>query len=309
MVTVAAHQSVTSWLKCVFKPTMCLLCSQRTKTFFFSLFVFWKLIISHQIINLPEGKKEHCKVRCLNQGRWSLFTCIPNYRKLVLNPSKLKRFFYLFRLSCQKRIRPRPQESSSRGGGRAAQSGEKSPADNWKQEVSQLRELLADKEQQVSRAMRSRQTNCRTCKDLDPDLDPAEPDRSHSKREQAQVCFMRGRAPQTGEGGRREPSQRAAGERKALQDKEDVRRQEFSQLWAAVGWRAGKVSSRAASARTEEAEAPRRRWDLSEAGTPEKSFSCSLDAFLRSIFKQNRISLKAEGDGSYRRRKRSKQPV
>lgn len=30
-------------------------------------------------------------------------------------------------------------------------------ADNWKQEVSQLRELLADKEQQVSRAMRSRQ--------------------------------------------------------------------------------------------------------------------------------------------------------
>lgn len=147
MVTVAAHQSVASWLKCVFKPLFPLLSSmvQRNahkdqRQVFISLWMFWKLIISHQIINMPEGKKEHSKVRCLNQGGGSLFTCIHNYRKLVLNPSKLKRFF----ICSDYRVK--------RGYGRDLRRA--AP----EEEGEQLRELLADKEQQVSRAMRSRQT-------------------------------------------------------------------------------------------------------------------------------------------------------
>lgn len=99
MVTVAAHQSVASWLKCVFKPPFPLLssvdqrCSERTRTGFFSPFCVLEIDHFPSDHQHAEAKKERCKVRRLNQGRRSSFTCIHNYRKLALNPSKLKRLF------------------------------------------------------------------------------------------------------------------------------------------------------------------------------------------------------------------------
>lgn len=264
MVTVAAHQSVASWLKCVFKPLFSFVIFYGSKTLtenkdrFF--FVLWKSIISHQIINMPEGKKEHCKVRCLNQGRWSLFTCIHNYRKPALNPSKLKRFF----ICSDYRVK--------RGYGRDLRRA--AP----EEEGQQLK--VEKRDQQITGSRRSASSENSWLIKSSRSAGPWGADRHKLQRPWPWPwpCW----APQ-------EPLEKRASSslhvrkssasrwrRQKRADKEDVRRQELWELWEAVGWRAGEVSSRAAwTTRTGEAEAPRWRWDLSEAETPETSFSCS----------------------------------
>lgn len=133
MVTAAlvmAHQSFASWLKCVFQVTFPLL--------------------SAMIVNVPEGEKEHSQVRCLNQGRSALFTCSHKYRKLTfLTPVNEKRVFIY-------RVRPKTQEDGEQL--KVEKRDVQTSADNWKQEVSWLKGLLADKS---SRSMRSRQTVAR----------------------------------------------------------------------------------------------------------------------------------------------------
>lgn len=216
-----------------------------------------------------------------------MFTCIHNYRKLALNPSKLKRFFYLFRLSCQKRIRPRPQESSSR---------EKSPADTWKQEISQPREVLADKEQQVSRAMRSRHTQTKetlsltltllsptgaTLKESKLKSASWEEELRKQEEEAEESCWRKKRA-----------SKAAAGQRGR------------EEAWAlSSSWLESRKSlikscfDRNRRSRSSQMKMrPFRSWDT--WGTLQLQLRCSFV-----------ISLKAEGDGNFGRRKRSEQPV
>lgn len=192
MVTGAAHQSVASWKKCVFKPLfLCYLLrfkdAHKEKRQVFSLFVFWKLIISHQIINLPEGKKDHRQVRCLNQGRWSLFTCIHNYRKHVLNPRKLKRFFIYSDYRVKRRYgrdlrRAAPEERRAQQITGSRRSG--SSENSWL----------------IKSSMRSRQTQTKMT--LTPSLTLLSPTGATKESKLKSASWE-----ETGEGGRREQSE------------------------------------------------------------------------------------------------------
>lgn len=133
--------------------------SQSTKSF------FKKTIISHQIVNVPEGQKEHSQVRCLNQGRSASFTCTHKCRKLTfLTPVNEKRVFIY-------RIWPKTHSSWRRASGL-----------KWRKEICRRqqttgsRRSVGSKDSWLIRAAgpqeHEEQTNCGSCGDPDLDLDP-----------------------------------------------------------------------------------------------------------------------------------------
>lgn len=168
MVTVAlvmVHQSFVSWLMCLSSHFSFVVCydsrkrSQSTKSF------FKKMIISHQIVNVPEGQKEHSQVRCLNQGRSASFTCTHKCRKLTFLTTVNEKRVFIYRIWLK-------THSSWR---RA--SGLK-----WRKEICRhqqttgSRRSVGSKNSWLIRAAgpqeHEEQTNCRSCGDPDLDLDP-----------------------------------------------------------------------------------------------------------------------------------------
>lgn len=93
-------------------------------------------------------------------------------------------------------------------------------ADNWKQEVGQLRGILADKEQQVSKAMRSRQ--------METDAHMESLTLLRTTRTALEEIKLKSASHE--EELRQQVSQAEESRRRELREKEDVSRQELSEV-------------------------------------------------------------------------------
>lgn len=93
------------------------------------------------------------------------------------------------------------------------------PADNWEQEVSQLRGILADKEQQVSKAMRSRQM------ETDAHMETL----TLLRTTRAALEEIKLKSASQEEELRQQVAEAEESRRRELQEKEEARRQELSE--------------------------------------------------------------------------------
>lgn len=106
-----------------------------------------------------------------------------------------------------------------------------SSADNWKQEVSRLKELLAEKEQQVSRAVRSRQmetaAHMETLTLLSNTGAALEESRLSAASREEELCKQ---VTEAEESHRRELLENEERFNQQLQDKEHMRRRELAEV-------------------------------------------------------------------------------